>query len=78
MNESLLIIGTILFAFSGAYSFLVENFFPLAKVERRLRKKKAPGDAIEKAARIKQTARSVFFLIWAAGFVVTILGIAGN
>lgn len=80
MNEFMGAIGSAIFALSGLYIFAIDNFRPnemeIAN-KRASEKGEGPHIADSNARKQKRRERSVFFVLWSAGMIVTALGMAG-
>jgi hypothetical protein len=87
LDDILLGVGSIAFAMSGVYTYIIDNFLKdetgiqaalqaNKKDKKEYRKYKddvtAAGD---KASAIKNRQRAVFFFLWVAGLVLSVLSL---
>jgi len=87
LDDILLGVGSAAFAMSGVWTYIVDNFLKdetelqatlMANEKNKKKNKKYQNDetaAGNRAGTLKKRQRAAFFLLWAAGLVLSILSL---
>jgi len=78
LNEFLLGLGDLAFAIAGLVTFVVEYVLPdTKKIARNLSQKEGltGGEVTDKAENIKRCQRSLFFVPWILGMLLSAFGL---